>query len=71
MLTTQQAADILNVPEPYLSDLLSEGEIPSIPIGACRCVMYEDLMAHKKKHDASRAKALEDLARRGQEFDAA
>ena len=54
-----------------MSELLRNGDIPFIPVGPHRRVMHEDLMAYKEKRDASRAKALENLARRGQEFDAA
>ena len=71
MLTTQQAADILNVSRPYLNKLLKDGDIPYIPAGLRWCVMREDLIAYKKKRDALRVKVLNDLARRGQECDAA
>ena len=71
MLTTQQAADILNVPRPYLSKLLKDGEIPYVSSGSGQRVTRKDLMVYKKKRDALRAKVLDDLTRRGQEFDAA
>lgn len=70
MLTTQQAADILNVSRPFLSKLLKEGQIPHVPVGSHRRVMFEDLMTFKEQRDSTRKAALDELADLGQEFDA-
>ena len=62
MLTTQQAADILNVSRPFLIALLEKGEIPHTLVGRHRRIKAEHLFTYKTERDRKRSEALSDLA---------
>lgn len=66
-LTTQEAADILNVSRPHIVKLSEEGKIPFHKVGRHRRIKLKDLLAYKKKFKKQQREALDELTAISQE----
>ena len=67
-LTTQEAANILNVSRPHMVKLLEEGELPFHKTGRHRRVLFADLMGYKNRRDSASSRAMQELADQSQEL---
>ena len=67
-LTSQEAADLLNVSRPHLVKLLEQGALPHHKTGRHRRGLFSDLMNYKQQRDEISRKALDELADLSQEF---
>ena len=67
-LTTQEAAEMLNISRPSLIQLLEEGKIDYRRVGTHRRVRFEGLIKYKRGAEAARRTALEELAAYDQEL---
>lgn len=68
-LTTQQAADLLNVSRPYLVKQLEAGKIRFHKTGRHRRIRFDDLMAYRQKMDEQSSQAVSELTLQAQKED--
>ncbi len=67
-LTTQEAANLLNVSRPYLVKLLENGDIPFTKAGTHRRIRYQDLMTYREQRMLESKSALDELTAQAQEL---
>ena len=67
-LTTQEAADFLNVSRPHLVRLLEQKKMPFHMVGTHRRIRFEDLMVFKANFEKKRREAMDELAIQAQEL---
>jgi excisionase family DNA binding protein len=60
-LTTQEAADLLNVSRPYVVQLVDQGKLACHKVGTHRRIPVTELVRYKQEDDERRKKALADM----------
>jgi excisionase family DNA binding protein len=60
-ITTQQAADLLNVSRPYLVGMIQSGTLPARMVGNQRRLPLKDVLAYREENRAKRLETLEEL----------
>lgn len=68
LLSTQEAAELLNMSRPSLIKVLEEGQIPYIKVGTHRRIQYSDVLEYKKCRHEERLHALAEMAHMSQEL---
>jgi excisionase family DNA binding protein len=67
-LTTQEAANLLNVSRPHIVQLIKSKKLPARKVGTHRRIRFADLQAYKACAEGARNEALDALAREAQEL---
>lgn len=67
-LTTQEAANLLNVSRPFLNKMLDRGELKFHKVGTHRRIKFSDLEDYRQDRERKRASDMEALAEQAQEL---
>jgi excisionase family DNA binding protein len=67
-ITTQQAAELLNVSRPFVVGLVDKGALPARMVGNQRRLPLSDVLAYRTETRAKRRSALEELSALDQEL---
>lgn len=67
-VSTQKAADLLNVSRPYLIRMLEKGEIPFRMVGTHRRLRLSEVLGYKARSDAEGERAFRELVAQAQEL---
>ncbi len=67
-VSTQQAAEILNVSRPHVIKLLEKGEIPHKKVGSHRRILLQDILKYESNFKLDRRKKLNALTKEAQQL---
>ena len=65
-ITTQRAAELLNVSRPYVVGMIDRGELPVRMVGNQRRLPLKDVLAYKAENRAKRLETLQELVAQDQ-----
>jgi excisionase family DNA binding protein len=68
-LSTQQAAELLQVSRPFVIQLMEKGDLPHHKVGTHRRVRLSDVLEYKRRIDEARQVVLAELTREAQELE--
>jgi excisionase family DNA binding protein len=67
-LTTQEAANLLNISRPFLNKILDRGELKFHKVGTHRRIKFSHLEEFRQAREQARAAAMEALAKQAEEL---